>query len=158
MHVGNLPRAGCDRYPSIGLTRGGQLGKSPHEAHQFTGNGHHDLIRVFASCPQLSIALTPSPWRFPAEVLDGFGWLFEPQVSMPPDVSRVARGLGPFDQGPTGMGIPGCGQGPLPASLATGVFRGDQPPAFHELRGIVAARQVPHLRDGGDRPRALPAA
>jgi len=54
--------------------------------------------------------------------------------------------------------MPGCGHGPLAASLARGVFRGNASQKFHEFSGGIEARQVSELGHGGDGDRALDAA
>jgi hypothetical protein len=56
------------------------LGNGPHEAHQFTGDGAHDLVGVFPACQQFSIAFTEAYLRLLADVLDGFGLGFEPEL------------------------------------------------------------------------------
>jgi hypothetical protein len=82
---------------------------------------------------------------------------FEPQLYMPTHVGGLAVGPSPFDPGTTGMGIPGFGNGPLPASLTAGVFRGDQTPALHQLPRVLDARQVAECSHGGDGHGALDA-
>jgi hypothetical protein len=54
---------------------GDLFGNGPHKGHQFPGDGHHDLIGVFPSCAQLSVALAEPYWCLPADILDGFGEL-----------------------------------------------------------------------------------
>jgi hypothetical protein len=122
------------------------FGNGPHEAYQFAGDGDDDLVRVFPACQQFPIAFTEAYLRLPAEVLDGCGWCFEPELYMSTDFGGVAISPGPFDEGPTGMAIPSFGDGTLPTALPTGVFRGKQSQAFHALPGSVKARQVPQFR------------
>jgi hypothetical protein len=78
--------------------------------------------------------------------------VFEPELQVATDFRGVAIGPGTFDQSPTGMGSAGFGNGTLPAALATGVFRGDQPQEFPEFPGMIEARQVAKFRHGRDRP------
>ena len=49
----------------------------------------------------------------------------------------VAIGPGAFDQGPSGMGVAGCGHRPLPAWLTGGIFRGHQAQAFHQFAWMI---------------------
>lgn len=56
------------------------------------------------------------------------------------------------------MAMPGLGNGPLAAALATGVVRGNEAQNFHECAGGIAARQVAEFGHGGDGHRALDAA
>jgi hypothetical protein len=64
---------GCD---------GHVFGNGPHKADQFTGNGHHELVDVFAASHQFSIAFTQSHLCLPADVLDGFGLRFQSQLQV----------------------------------------------------------------------------
>jgi hypothetical protein len=77
---------------------------------------------MFASGDQASIAFAQSDLRLPADVLDGVGLLLEPQLYMPTDLGGIPVGPGPFDQGASGMGVPGFGDRTLPAALTTGIF------------------------------------
>jgi hypothetical protein len=133
------------------------LGNGPHKAHQFSGNRDDHLVGMFAPGHEAANAFAQPHLRLPADVLDGFGLLLEPQVYMPTDVGGIARGPSPFDHGPTRMGMAGFGEGPLPAALAPGVFRGDQPQAFHPLSRVLNAREVTEFRHGGDGHGALDA-
>jgi hypothetical protein len=47
------------------------------------------------------------------------------------------------------MGISGFGNGPVAASLATGVCRGNEAQKVHEFSGCIKARQVTDCRHGG---------
>jgi hypothetical protein len=49
----------------------------------------------------------------------------------------------------------GCGDRPLPASLAPRIFGGEQAEEFHELSGVIETGEVPEFRHRGDRHRAL---
>jgi hypothetical protein len=53
-----------------------------------------------------------------------------------------AVGPGAFDQSLAGMGVTGLGNRPVPASLGTGVFRGDQAQAWHACSWGIKACQV----------------
>jgi hypothetical protein len=96
---------------------GDLLGHGPHEPHQLTGAGDDDWVGRLPADQQSSVALTAPHRGCPAEVLDGFGRLFKPPLEGSPACGGVARGPGPCDQGPMGMGGAGCGHGPLPATL-----------------------------------------
>ena len=59
---------------------GDLFGNRPHEPHQLTGNGHDDLVGMFAVCQQASVAFAQSHLGFPADVLDRFAVLFQAGV------------------------------------------------------------------------------
>ena len=63
----------------------------------------------------------------------------------------LAGGPGAFDEDTGRRGLAGCGDRPLPPPLTTGIFCGHQAESFHQLAGIVEARQVPEFGDEGDR-------
>lgn len=48
------------------------------------------------------------------------------------------------------MGVPGFGHGTLLASLARGVFRGNQPQEFHQFSWILKTREVAKFGHYGD--------
>src|SRR5215813_6976495 len=77
---------------------------------------------------------------------------------MPAHFRWVPIRPGAFNEGATGMAIPGFGNGTLAASLATGVFRGNEAQKFHEFSGGIEARQVSELGHGGYGHRELDAA
>ena len=83
---------------------GDLLGHGPHEPHQLTGADDDDWVGRLPADQQSSVALTPPHRGRPAEVLDGFGRLFKPPLEGSPACGGVARGPGPCDQGPMGMG------------------------------------------------------
>jgi hypothetical protein len=82
---------------------------------------------VVAAGDQASLASAQPHLSLLTDVLDGFGVVFEPEFQVATGFRGIAIGPGPFDQGPTSMGIAGFSNGTLPVVLATGVFRGDQP-------------------------------
>jgi hypothetical protein len=131
------------------------LGDRPHEADELTGDGHDDLVGMFPACYQASVAFAQPHLRLPTDFLDGFGLCFQPELEMPTDFGGIAIGPGPFDQGSAGMGVTRFGDRTLPASLGTGILRGDQPQEFHELSGIIEACQVAEFRHRGDRDGEL---
>jgi hypothetical protein len=53
------------------------------------------------------------------------------------------------------MGMTGFGEGPLPPSLPSGGFGGDQPQKLHQLSGVIKPREIAEFRHGGDSHRAL---
>jgi hypothetical protein len=134
---------------------GDLLGNRPHEPHQLTGHGHDDLVGMFSVCQQASVAFAPSYLGCPADVLDRVGVLFQAELEMPADVGGIAVRPGPVHERATRMRVAGCGNRTLPASRPRGIFRGDQPQAFHELFGMIEARQVAECRDRGDGHRQL---
>jgi hypothetical protein len=108
-----------------------------------------------ASGHQSSIACAQPYLRFPTDVLDDFGGLCEPQLQGPTDFGWVPGGPGPRDDGATGMGVPGCGHGPLSASLPRGIFRGNQPQAFHACSRLIKAGEGTEFRYQSDGYGAL---
>ena len=77
----------------------------PHKGTQFPGDGHDYPIRVFASCAQVSLAFAQPHLRFPTDVLEGFGQLFQAQLKMPADFGGIPVGSGAFDEGAARMGV-----------------------------------------------------
>ena len=71
------------------------------------------------------------------------------QVQVPTAFGGITLGPSAFDQSSSGMGIPGCGTRPLPASLGTGGFRGDQTQALHEFSWGINACQVTNVGHPG---------
>ena len=69
---------------------------------------------------------------------------------MPADFGGVAVGPGAFHERATRMCVAGFRDRTLPASLTTGILRGDQPQEFHELFGIIEACQVAEFSHRGD--------
>ena len=66
------------------------------------------------------------------DVLEGVGLVCESPPQLSTDFGRVALRPGTLDEGSTGLGIPGFGEGPLPAAFTPGVCRGDAPQALHQ--------------------------
>jgi hypothetical protein len=103
--------------------------------------------------------LTQPALGFPTNVLDDFRVFFQAQLQMSTDLCGIALGPGAFDQSPSGMRVTGLGNRPLPASLGTGVFRGDQAQKLHEFSGGLKACQVAnvgHHGNGHDQVDAAP--
>ena len=98
------------------------LGNGPHAAHQFTGNGHHDVVGVFPSCHEVSVAFAEPGLGLPTDVLDDLGLVFESQLQVSTDLRGIAVGPGAFNQSTSGLGVPGFGNGPLLAPLTRGIF------------------------------------
>ena len=69
---------------------------------------------------------------------------------MPTHLGGIPIGPGAFNESTTGMGIAGFGDGPLPAALPRGIFRGDQAQEFHEFSGVLKAGEVTEFGHGGD--------
>ena len=53
---------------------GNLLGNGPHEPHQLTSNGHHDLVGVFPTGDQFAVPFT------------------EPDLGLPADMAQNERG------------------------------------------------------------------
>lgn len=56
------------------------LGNGLPEADEFSGNSTHDLVRVFATGEQFSIALAQPHLALPSDILDDVELCFEPQL------------------------------------------------------------------------------
>lgn len=104
---------------------------------------------VLASGEESAGALTPPDLRVPTEVLDHCRGLFPSPWQMSTAFGGLALGPGAFEQRPAGLGVAGCGHRPVPASLGTGVCRGDQAQACHECSGGINAGQVAHVGPQG---------
>ena len=94
------------------------LRNGPHKGAQFPGDGDHDAIGVFAACEQLSIAFAQPHLRLPTDGLDGLGQLFEPQLEVPADLSRLSIGPGALNHGTACVRIAGFGDGSLAAVVS----------------------------------------
>jgi hypothetical protein len=137
---------------------GNLFGNSPHEPHQFTGNGHNHLVGMFASSDQAAAAFAQPNLRLPADLLEGVGLGFEPQLQMSTPLGRIAIGPGTFNERTTGRAMARFGDGALAAPLTGGILRGNQAQELHELSGISEAGEVAEFGDRGDRRRELDAA
>ena len=137
---------------------GNLLGHGPHAPHQLTSHGHHDLVGVFPTGDQCAVPFPEPDLSLPTAILDRFGLFFSSELEMPAHLRWVPIRPSAFNEGATGMGMPGCGHGTLAASLATGVFRGHEAQKLHEFSGGIEACQVAELGHGGDGHRALDAA
>jgi hypothetical protein len=140
------------RPPYLGGDRD-VLGNRPQKRGQLTGHGHDDLMRMFAPCAALPIACAQPGLGLPTAVLARRGELLQAAWQVSAHVGRVAIRPGPFDQDPTGMGIPGLRDPSLASALATGIFRRRQAQVLHELSRVITAGQVPAFGDEGDHPR-----
>jgi hypothetical protein len=147
--VGTLD-AGTIPPPSLGDDRH-LLGHGPHTRDQLTGHRHYDWIRVFPPCAELPIAFTPADLCLPTHVRERLGELLQAELQVPTHLSRVAIGLGPFAQRPTGMGMPRLGEASLASALATRICRRRQAQRLHEWSGVIASGEVAECSDGGDR-------
>jgi hypothetical protein len=131
------------------------LRNGPYKGAQFSGDGDHHPMGVFAACDQLSIAFAQPHLSLPTDSLDGLGQLFEPQLEMPADFGRIPVGPGAFDQGTAGVRVAGLGDRSLAAVVSRGVFRGRQTEVAHQLAGLVEAREVSQFRNNRDRDSEL---
>ena len=73
------------------------------------------------------------------------------QVPGPPACGGISVGPGAFNEGATGLGLPGVGEGALTASLPAGIFRRGQASIVHPWPGRRAPCQVPACRHRGHR-------
>jgi hypothetical protein len=142
------------RPPYLGGARD-LLGNRPHTRAQLTGHGHDDLMRMFAPCAELTIAFAQPGLGLPTEVWERLGELLQAALQVSAHVGWVAIRPGPFDQGPTGLGIPGLRDPSLASALATGICRRRQAQVIHELSRVLNAGQVPECGDAGDSHRQL---
>jgi hypothetical protein len=102
--------------------------------------------------------LTQPALGFPTAGLDDLRAFFQAQLQGSTDFGGLAIGPGAFDQRLAGMGGTGLGHRPVPASLGTGVFRGDQAQEFHECSWRIKACQVAHVGHHGNGHGQLDAA
>src|SRR6266567_1484651 len=80
------------RLPRCGRPSGGQryeLGDRPGEGGHLAGNGHHDLVDVFAAGGQLPIPLAQTDLRLPADRLDLGRERLQAQLQMAADLGRI---------------------------------------------------------------------
>jgi len=112
-------------------------------------------MRVFPPGAEWPIACTQADLGLPTRVLDGRGEFFQAELPGPTHVSRVARGPGPFDQRPTGMGLPRLREASLASARATGICRRRQAQRRQEWSGVLASGEVAECSAGGDRPGHL---
>jgi len=78
MDVRTVERFGCNQPPSLCLgCHSNVLGNGPHKGTQFSGNGDHDLIGIFAFSHQVAIPFAEPDLGLPADGLDRCGELFQ---------------------------------------------------------------------------------
>jgi hypothetical protein len=100
---------------------GDRFGHSPHEAYQLTRHGDDHLVGMFPTRHQLTVPCTEPALGLPTDGLHGFGLFCQSELAMAAHFRWVPIRPGAFNEDATGMGIAGCGHGPLAAALATGV-------------------------------------
>jgi hypothetical protein len=108
-----------------------------------------------ASGQQLSVACAEPDLGLPTEVLDDLGLLFESRLQLSAPLGGLAVGPGAFDQSPSRMGVPGCGDRALWAALTGGIFCREQPQEFHPFAWGIKPGQVAHFGHQGDGHRAV---
>jgi hypothetical protein len=94
----------------------------PTERPPVPGNGDDHLVGVCAAGQQASKAVAQAAWRRPTDVLTRLGELRQPELSVATDCGGLPVGPGAFDQGASGLGVPGGGDRPRSASLPAGRF------------------------------------
>jgi hypothetical protein len=146
--------SGTIRPPSRGDDRD-LLGHGPHPRHPRTGHRDHDVMRGFPPGAEWPIACTQADLCPPTRVRDGLGEFVQAELPGPTHVSRVARGPGPFDQRPTGMGLPRLREASLALARAPGICRRRQAQRRQEWSGVLESGEVAECSDGGDRPGHL---
>jgi hypothetical protein len=142
------------RVPGLG-GHGDLLSNGPHDSRQFSGDGDHDVIGVFATRPELPVPCTQSHLRLPTDVLDTFGEFFQAALQMAAHVGRIAIRPGPFDQGTAGMHVAGCCDAALATPFSTGIFGRRQSQVMHERAGGINTGQIAQFGHDGDGPGAL---
>jgi hypothetical protein len=98
--------------------------------------GHGALFGMFPASHQALVVFAQSDLDFPADVLDGFGWLYQSKLEMPADFGGIAVRPGAFHERAMRMSIAGCGDRTLLASLPCGIFRGISPKNFMSRPGL----------------------
>jgi hypothetical protein len=76
--------------------------------------------------------------------------LFESQLQMAADLGGIAGGPGAFHQGPSGMGVTGCGHRPLLAPLAGAICLQDQSQEFHQFSRVTDTGEIANFCHHGD--------
>src|SRR4030095_444785 len=104
---------------------------------------------------ELAIPFAEADLGLPTDGLDRGGELFQAPLEVPTDFGWIPVAPGSFDQGTTGVGIPGLGHAPLLTPRPTGIFRGCESQIIHELSGVREACQVAQLRHGRHSHREL---
>ncbi len=104
------------------------LGHSPHQRTQFPRDGDDNLVGMFPSGAQRSVAFAPAYLRLPTASLERLGPLLQASWQMPADVGGGASGPSAFDQGTAGMAVASLGHASLVAPLSRRVFRGGEAP------------------------------
>ena len=103
------------------------------------------------TCQQAAVAFAQADVGLPAEGLACFGWGCQVPWERPTALRGIALGPGARHAGATGMGLPGCGERPLPTPLPTGGCRRGQPHITHAWSGRLKAgegTQGGHSRAG----------
>ena len=126
------------------------LGEGPQEGRPCSGEGHDHLMRMFAACPEVPVALTQADRRRPPEVLAAFREVFPAELPMAAHGGRIAIRPGAFDQGPAGRRVAGVRDAALAPPFPTGVCRRRQAQVTHELAGGSNTGQVAPFGDDGD--------
>src|SRR5882724_4740444 len=98
------------RLPWGARLSGGQRHEArdgPGEGGHLAGNGHHDLVDVFAAGGQLPIAFAEAHLRLPADRLGLGRERLQAQLQMAADLGRIPVGPRPFYQRAPGVAIAG---------------------------------------------------
>src|SRR2546425_3662326 len=106
---------------------GHEPGDGPGEGGHLAGNGHHDLVDVFAAGGQLPIPSAQADLRLPANRLDLGREFLQTQLQMAADLGRIPIGPRPFYQRAPGVAVAGLRDAALAAPLTRRVLRGGQP-------------------------------
>ena len=91
---------------------------------QFSGNGGHDHVSMFAALHQRSIPSTESDLSIPGFLHNGLGQVFLALLQDPGGFGRVSIGMGGLNQHASRPFVAGTGQWPDPTAAATGSFAG----------------------------------
>ena len=98
---------------------------------------------MFAPDAELPIAFAQADLGLPADVLERLWELFQTELQVPAHFGRGAIRPGPFDQGPTGMGIPGLRDAPLATAPPLEYSEGVRPREFMSWRGLAKRVRSP---------------
>src|SRR6266478_4359930 len=127
-----VPRGACLSGSERNEARDG-----PGEGSHLAGNGHHDLVDVFAAGGQLPIPSAQADLRLPADRLDLGRQRLQPELQMPAHFRRIPIGPRPFHERAPGVAVAGLGDAALMAPRSRRVLRGGQPKIAHELARVV---------------------
>src|SRR6266516_1702943 len=126
----------------------------PDEVGELAGAGDDDFLLRFAAAGHPLPALVEALLAAPGALDHGRVLAALAAGELVADGRPPAGVPGRFDQQPAGVAVADLGDRPLPALLAGGALRGDEPDEGHQLLGRLEAVEVAdlgHERERGQR-------